>query len=138
MQVRLPGRRTATVHAFPTADTEFAADVAHALETERAATTDPEELRLAVNAALHRRYPNAKIVAQSDLGALIPGSETWYAYRDAGVRPTSEARERLYRLLAASRRTVETSREALQRSETVASDAGFERREPRELEDRSR
>lgn len=93
MQVRLLGRRTATVHAFPTGDPRFAADVALALEEARSVTIDPDELRAAVIATLHRRYPEAKVVPQTDLGALLPASEVWYAYRDGAVRAAPEAPE---------------------------------------------
>jgi hypothetical protein len=92
MQVRLPGRRTIVAHAFPSTDRAFADLVAATLQAQRALTTDAEELRAAVAARLRRAYPNARIEVQVELAQLLPTEVTWYAFRDARVRPPSDQR----------------------------------------------
>ena len=85
MQVRLPGRRTIVAHAFPSTDHEFALMVSSTLALARDGTTDADELRVAVTQALRRAYPDARLVTQADLGAILPTQETWYAFRDGAV-----------------------------------------------------
>jgi hypothetical protein len=131
MQVRLPGRRTVVAHAFPSTDHAFAAMVSSTLDAERGTTTDAAELREAVNRSLRRAYPNARVVVQAELGQLLPTQETWYAYRDAAVRPRSEQRDHLYDVLAAARQTIAATERVLHDCEDAAGRAGYgRRREP--------
>jgi hypothetical protein len=125
MQLRFPGRRTVTVHAFPSSDPQFGGDVARALDAARARTTDPEEVRLTVVGTLRRSYPNIRVVPQDELAGLLSAHDVWYAYRDAAVRPTTEDRERLYRVLGVARRTVDASEAALRHAEEAADHAGY-------------
>ena len=124
VHVRLPSRRSIVLQTFPSCDRDFAAAVAEALVDVRRSTNDPEELRLGVTERLRASYRNVRLVWQEPLGSVVPRQATLYAFRDAAIRPASAERERLYGLLAAARRTVNASREVVERSQRIAGKAG--------------
>jgi len=131
MQVRFPGRRIVTVHAFPSADQQFGGDVSRALDDARARTTDPEAARLTVVSTLRQAYPSIRLVPQDELAGLLPGSEVWYAYRDGAVRPTISARDRSSRVLGVVRRRMVATVAARDPVDEVSDDAG-DRSSPRD------
>jgi hypothetical protein len=69
------------VHAFPRSDETFVRFVDEAMTSLR--PSQPDELA----ASVHARYPQARIVPQSPLGAL-GGRAVWYVYRDGAVIAT--------------------------------------------------
>lgn len=131
MYVRLPSRRTIVLQTYPSGDRDFADVIAAALADERRSTNDPEEIRRGVIERVGGVYRNVRLVWQDPFSSLVPRQEILYAFRDASVRPTSADRERLYALLAASRRTIAASRDVLERSDAIGETVTHDDHPPR-------
>jgi len=112
------------VKTFPTSDRAFASAVVASVQ---AALDTPSEPALwqRTQAILRRSYPNATIASQSDLAKVVQWDRIWYAYRDGRIRTWNVQRERLYALLATSRRTAAESESVIERSWETARRAKF-------------
>src|SRR5262245_37236045 len=112
------------VKTFPSSDRAFATAVEASI---KAAIEMPSDAALwrRTQAILRRSYPNAHISSQSDLAKVVQWDRLWYAYRDGRIRTRNVQRERLYALLATSRRTAAESESVIERSWETARRAKF-------------
>lgn len=115
----MPDRPSLRVVTFPADDAGLRADVGALLGAT------PERLEVDEPAALERRlrrwYRSIQVRRRDGLGGYDDDPViVWYVYRDGRIRRRNEARDRLYRALAAARRTYRDSERALESARRIA------------------